>query len=184
MSLNRAAVAGGIIAVALGVAGLVRGAVPQSVAVAASTPGAVTVTNAYVRAPVPPTRVAAAYFTVYNTTDRSDELQSVQTGAGGTAVLHAVVGGVMSAAANGVAIPAHGRLVLSTGRGHVMIGDLFGRVAAGQYVDMTVQFRDAGIVEVTAPVIAVGAAPPGSSASDTSEPGQSSTPNTPSGAHS
>ena len=52
---------------ALGVAGLIRGAVAQSPASSgspASDAGPIVVTNAYVRAPVPPSRTAAAYFTV------------------------------------------------------------------------------------------------------------------------
>jgi copper(I)-binding protein len=158
------AAASGVVVAALGVAGLVRGAVPQSVASgpAASAAGPIVVTNAYVRPPVPPNDTAAAYFTVYNTTARPDRLLSVQSGAGAVSVLHTIgPGGVMSVAANGVVVPAHGSLVLSTGKGHVMISQLFGRLRAGQSVDLELDFQDAGPIDVVARVIPVGAPAPG-----------------------
>ncbi len=161
MKISAAAVSSAVVAAVLGVGGLVVG---QTSAVQASVagPGQVSVVGAYVRAPVPPTRLAAAYFTVYNTTSSPDRLLSVQTGAGATAVLHVgTAGGAMSAmSANGVEIPAHGHLTLSAGKGHVMIGGLFGPVVAGQTVDITVQFEKAGTVNVVAPVIGVGAPVP------------------------
>ena len=195
MRFSPAAIAGGTLVVALGAAGLIRGAMPQSPASAASSsgPGTISVVGAYVVAPVPPVKLAAGYFTVYNTTSADDELQSVQTGAGSTAQLHVVVGGVMSAVAGGVTIPAHGSLALSVGKGHIMIGGLFGPLKPGQTVDMELQFRTAGTVEVTAPVVKVGSGPPkatstavpapGSTSDSAPAPADSST-STPSGAHS
>jgi copper(I)-binding protein len=67
----------------------------------------------------------------------------------------------MSVAANGVVVPAHGSLVLSTGKGHVMISQLFGRLRAGQSVDLELDFQDAGPIDVVARVIPVGAPAPG-----------------------
>jgi hypothetical protein len=161
MRLPWPAVVSGAVVAAVGAAGLIRGAMPQPVASVATSAGQISVTGAYVRAPVPPTQVAAAYFTVYNTTSRADRLVSVESGAGATSVLHAVgPGGVMSAMANGVVIAAHGRLVLSTGKGHVMIEHLFGRLRPGQTVNLELDFRNAGPINVTAPVIAVGAPAP------------------------
>jgi periplasmic copper chaperone A len=165
MRLPRSAVASGTLAVALGAAGLIRAAVPVPVASGSPAPAAapIVVTGAYVRAPVPPTRIAAAYFTVYNTTGSADRLGAVTTGAGATALIHTVASdGSMTAAPNGVRIPAHGKLVLATGGAHVMIEHLFGTLAAGQTVNIELDFDNAGTVDVTAPVIAVGApVPPG-----------------------
>jgi hypothetical protein len=151
----------GVALAAVGAAGMIRGAVPQSIATTGST-GAepIVVTGAYVRPPAPPTQLAAAYFTVYNTTGVDDRLTSVATGAGATATLHVLVGGVMSAVSGGVTIPAHGRLVLSTGTGHVMISDLFGPLKAGQSVNLDLTFQNAGQITVDAPVIALGAPAP------------------------
>jgi copper(I)-binding protein len=161
-------VVSGVVVAAVGVAGMVRGAVPQSVA-AGPTPsaaGPIVVTNAYIRPPVPPNTTAAAYFTVYNTTSRDDRLLSVQSGAGATAVLHTVgPGGVMSAVANGVVVPAHGTLVLSAGKGHVMIGQLFGPLKAGETVDLELDFQNAGPIDVVARVIPFSAPAPASAPS-------------------
>jgi hypothetical protein len=57
-------------------------------------------------------------------------------------------------------IPAHGSLVFKTGGGHVMIEGLYGTLKAGQQVSLELQFQNAGIVNVTAPVIALGAPAP------------------------
>lgn len=161
-----AALAGTLLA-AVGAAALIRGAVPPSVATGDNSTGSppIVVTNAYVRQPAPPTDAAAAYFTVYNTTARDDTLTSVASGAGATAVLHTFVNGRMTAAASGVLIPAHGSLVLSTGKGHVMIEQLFGTLLPGESVNLELVFANAGPIDVTAPVIALGVpAPNGSSA--------------------
>jgi hypothetical protein len=175
MRLPWPAVAAGAVIAAVGAAGLIRGAVPQSVtpaSSASSAAGPIAVTNAYVRPPVPPNKTAAAYFTVYNTTGQADRLLDVVSGAGATSVLHTIGrNGQMVAAPNGVVVPAHGSLVLSTGRGHVMIGQLFGALKPGQSVDLELDFQNAGPVNVVATVIAVGAPAPGASPS-------------PSGAHS
>ena len=153
---------------ALGAAGLIRGAVPIGAdtggAAGASAP--IVVSGAYVREPAPPTDAAAAYFTVYNTTGTADRLLSVVSGAGATAMLHTVSNGSMSAAANGAVIPPHGKLVLSTGSGHVMIEGLFGPLRPGQSVNLALTFADAGTLDVSAPVVALGApAPTGSAVS-------------------
>lgn len=158
MRLPLPAVAGGVLLMLLGGAGLVRAAVPQSAAGSgtATTAASIVVTNAFVRPPLPPNDTAAAYFTVYNTTTRPDMLDSVSTGAGATAVLHALVNGVMTVVANGVVVPAHGSLVLSVGGDHVMIGQLYGPLLAGQSVNLDLTFANAGAITVTAPVVPLG----------------------------
>jgi copper(I)-binding protein len=156
-----AALAGVAIA-ALGAAGLIRGAVPQA-APAAGTPHLV-VSGAFVRAPAPPTKLAAAYFTVRNDGAAADQLLSVQTAAAGEAALHTDVGGQMVALATGAAVPAHGALVLRAGGDHVMLEHLTGTLRAGQRIVLTLTFRRTGSIDVTAPVIAPGAAAPTASA--------------------
>lgn len=154
------AVVGGVAIAALGAAGLVRAAVPVTPrsAPAAAEP-AIVVFGAYVRAPAPPTDAAAAYFTVRNGSARADRLVSVQTGAGADAVLHTAG---MTVNRGGAVIPAHGELVLSTGKGHVMIEKLFGTLRPGQNVNLDLTFARAGVISVSAPVVALGApVPPG-----------------------
>jgi periplasmic copper chaperone A len=163
-----AAVAG-VAVVVLGAAGLVRGAVPQSSGGGGGTSDSppIVVTAAYVRPPVPPTQTAAAYFTIYNTTDKPDTLQSVQSGAGASSVVHAIVNGQMTVPPNGLVVPAHGTVVFATGTGHVMISQLFGKLTAGENVALQLDFANAGAVNVSAPVVPFGTAPPtgGSTAS-------------------
>jgi periplasmic copper chaperone A len=159
------ALLGGTLVAAVGAAGLIRGAVPVATAGSNSGSPPIVVTNAYVREPAPPTDAAAAYFTVYNTSAQDDTLRSVTSGAGATSVLHSIVDGQMTAAAQGTVIPAHGSLVLSTGKGHVMIEQLFGKLQPGQTVNLELVFTKAGPIDITAPVIALGAPAPGGSSS-------------------
>ncbi|MGI8678755.1 MAG: copper chaperone PCu(A)C [Jatrophihabitans sp.] len=169
MRLPWAAVAAGSLVVVVGAAGLIRGAVPQSSATPPS-PNPIVVTGAYIRPPLPPNDLAAMYFTVYNTTGRADRLTSVQTGAGATATLHADgANGSMSVdAPGGVVIPAHGTLALSAGKGHVMIGGLYGTLTSGDEVNVELQFRNAGLVDVVARVIPFGPPVPAKSGSHSS----------------
>jgi hypothetical protein len=149
---------GGVALAVLGAVGLIWGAVPiRSGGNSASSADPIVVTNAYVRPPAPPNNSAAAYFTVYNTTGTPDRLVSVTTGAGATSVLHTAG---MKPDPNGIVVPAHGKLVLSTGDGHVMIEQLFGPLLPGETVNMNLQFENAGVVPVTAKVIALGAPVP------------------------
>ena len=155
--------AGAAIVAIVGGAGLVRGAQPLPVGnVGSSSSSApIVVSNAYVRAPAPPTDSAAAYFTVYNTTATPDRLETVLSGAGAETVLH-VEGpnGDMAVTAAGPVIPAHGSLVFKAGGGHVMIENLYGTLKAGQSVSLELTFQNGGVVDVTAPVIALGAPAP------------------------
>jgi len=160
-------VVAGLAVAALGAAGLIRGAVPLGVPGGGGTSNSapIVVSGAWVREPAPPTDTAAAYFTVYNTSDSDDRLLSVVSGAGRTSVLHTIVDGAMTAVANGVVIPAHGKLVLSVAKGHVMIEQLFGKLEPGQSVNLALTFESAGTIDVSAAVVALGApAPTGSNA--------------------
>jgi hypothetical protein len=148
------ALVGGVVIAALGTAGLVRGAQPVATSAPPPSGPPIVVSGAYVRAPAPPTDAAAAYFTVSNTTGTADRLVSVDSGAGATTVLHT---SGMTVDTDGAVIPAHGKLVLSTGKGHVMIEHLFGSLTAGQNVNLALTFERAGEIEVSAPVIALGA---------------------------
>jgi copper(I)-binding protein len=155
-------VTAGTIVAAVGAAGLIRGAMAQAPAAASSTSaaGPIAVTNPYVWAPVPPSRTAAAYFTVYNTTGRDDRLLDVQTGAGTSAVLHLTQSnGSMVPIPNGVVVHAGSRLVLSVGKGHVMIEGVIGTLKPGQTVDLELDFQNAGPINVVAPVLPVGTTP-------------------------
>lgn len=142
-----------------GVAGLVRGAEPQAAASnggpATGSKDPIVASGAYVREPANGIN-AAAYFTVYNTTDAPDVLTSVESGAGEQTTLHTE--GMRPSA--GLSIPAHGSLALSPGKGHVMIDKLYGPLKPGQSVNFQLTFAKAGQLLLTARVIAVTAPAP------------------------
>lgn len=152
----RSAVVVGLLAIVLGVAGLVRGALPDNGSTAAPPGGStapLAVTDAWIQAPAPPTTSAAGYFTVYNNTDQPVQLLSVATAAGATTTLHT---GDMEPMPGGVSIPARGRFVLSVGQGHLMIENLFGDLKAGQHVSMQLTFDGHDPITVSALVYAPG----------------------------
>ena len=153
-----AAVAGFAVA-ALGAAGLIRAAVPAGPAAVRSV-APITVTGAFVRAPAPPTQQAAAYFTVHNNTGSADRLIAVVTGAARESMLHEDDEGRMVPLPSGAIVPAHGTLVLTAGQDHVMLEQLVGTMRAGQSVRLSLTFQHGGTIDVSAPVIAPGAAAP------------------------
>lgn len=155
------AVVAGVVAV-LGLAGLIRGAVPQTAAgpaLGGAATDPIVVSGAYVREPASPD-VAAAYFTVYNTTGADDTLTSVATGAGEDAAVMSDAGGTMTALATGLRIPAHSSVTLKPGKYHVMIEHLVGPLKPGQFVNLQLTFANAGPINVSAPVIAINAPAP------------------------
>jgi len=146
----------------IGMAGLVRGAVPQSAGAgrAVNQTAPIVVGGAYVREPATLSN-AAVYFTVFNTSDTDDLLTAVRTGAGAQAPLHSEDNQAMTVTPAGVTIPAHGSVTLSPGKGHLMIEKLYGRLLPGQTVNLQFDFSRAGSVLVPAPVIAIAAPAPG-----------------------
>jgi copper(I)-binding protein len=147
-------VAAGVAAETLGTAGLVRGAMPESSGTSGtSSADPIVISGAFLRPPLPPSKNAAVYFTVYNTTGKPDRLQAVTAAIGTDAVLHTAG---MSADPNGVVIPARGHLTLSVGHGHVMIEGVTTRLRAGEPVNLELDFQNAGPVDVSAPVVPLG----------------------------
>jgi copper(I)-binding protein len=149
------------LAVLIGMAGLVRGSIPQASS-SPSSPAAATIVvgGAYVREPATPNN-AAGYLTIFNTSNVADVLINVTTGAGAEATLHTEgPNGSMTLTPAGLTIPAHGSVTLSPGKGHVMIQKLYGELKPGQTVNLQLTFQHAGEVLVTAPVIAIAAPAP------------------------
>ena len=147
-----------------GLAGLVRGSEPQAAAsdppaaVAVKPLGPIVVSGAYVREPANGVNTAA-YFTIYNTTDAPDELTAVESGAGEQTSLHTNSSGGMQPS-GALSIPAHSSVVLSPGKGHVMIEKLYGPLKPGQNVNFQLTFAKSGQLLLTAPVIALAAPAP------------------------
>jgi hypothetical protein len=174
--------AAAVIVTVLGVAGLARGASPQSSGTAGATSNSppIVVTGAYVRQPASPD-LAAAYFTIYNTTGVADTLLSADSGAGEESVLHTETNGSMKLVPNGVLIPAHGSVTFKPTTGHVMIEKLFGPLLPGQTVDLDLTFANAGQVIVEAPVIGIYADPPTGAAATSGASGSAATSPSPAG---
>ena len=149
----------GVVVIALGIAGLIRGAVAPSTAKPVAGGGTVVATDALVR--VVSTTTATASMTVYNTTSRADQIIGAQSGAGAQTTLYR----------SSIGVPAQGSVAL-TGARQVVIQQLYGPLRPGQYVNIELQLAVAGTVLVTARVVAS----TGSSGSVV--------PSTPSGVHS
>ena len=159
--LSISMIVAGLVA-ALGIAGLIRGAVPQSTARAAApagspAPAPITITNAYVRQPASP-GAAATYLTINNTTGTDDKLISVVSGAGAKTEIHA--DSSMKPATAGLRIPAHSSVTLTPGKSHIMIEQLYGPLVPGQTVNLELIFANNGGIVVAAPVIGVTAPAP------------------------
>ncbi|MBV9823987.1 MAG: copper chaperone PCu(A)C [Actinobacteria bacterium] len=150
-----------VLLVVAGAAGLVRGSIPSSAALSAAADGTagpqqpIVVSGGYVREPANGVS-AAAYFTLYNTTDSIDVLTAVDSGAGAQVSLH--TDGMQHSA--GLSIPPHGSVSLAPGKGHVMIEKLYGPLKPGQSVNFQLTFAQAGQLLLTVPVIAIGAPAP------------------------
>ena len=167
----------------LGLAALARGAMPQPSASGAPASGSppIVVGGAYIRQPASPD-VAAAYFTVFNTTARPDTLTTVLTGAGRESSLMDDAGAAMTALPNGVVIPAHSSVDFKPTSGHVMIEGLYGTLTAGQTVNLELDFANAGAIIVTAPVIGIYAPAPTGPAATGAAPPTTATPTPSTGA--
>lgn len=147
-----------VLALLLGVAGLARGLSPQHTVSPGDTGGGIVVGGAYVREPANALN-AAAYFTIFNTSGADDQLMSISSGAGADTGMHTEDNGTMVAVAN-LTVPAHSRVVFEPGKYHVMIDRLYGPLKPGSTVNFELQFRHAGQVLVTAPVVAIGSPAP------------------------
>lgn len=147
-----------VLLVVAGAAGLVRGSIPSSPAAADAGAGPsqpIVVSGGYVREPANGVS-AAAYFTLFNTTDSIDVLTAVDSGAGAQVSLH--TDGMQASA--GLSIPPHGSVSLAPGKGHVMIEKLYGPLKPGQSVNFQLTFAQAGQLLLTVPVIAISAPAP------------------------
>lgn len=159
-----------LLVLAVGVLGLVFGALPKGGADSGSQAGGVEagdmrVSGVYVREPASP-GTAAAYLSLTNTGDLEDRLLSASTGAARTVTLHDVPGdsadgpdGTMDPTGP-ISVLGGDTVTLSPGHGHIMLEGLTGPLRAGDQVNLLLSFTRAGQVLVEAPVIAIGAPAP------------------------
>lgn len=135
-------------------------ATPAATVDTAASPAATTapemkISGAWVRTTT--NDVSAAYFVVDNPGE-ADTLVSAKASVGMMAQLHEVItdGGSskMQQKEGGFPVPAKGELELKPGSFHVMIMGIKEPLAAGDTVDLTLQFEHAGTVNLKAPVLA------------------------------
>ena len=117
--------------------------------------GFVSVSGALVRA-AQAGGTTAAYMTITNGTLAVDTLESVSTPAATSASLHKTStdasGMTGMQPVDGIIIPAGGTVTLEPGGYHVMLMGLTGDLAAGQVVRLTLTFKTAGAIGVSAEV--------------------------------
>lgn len=165
----------GLVAVVLGVGGLVVGARDRAGTAAAApapsitgtTVGDLTVYDAYIRQPASPD-VAAAYLTVRNDGNTADRLSTAYCGAATTTTVHsdsAAMQPGQNAPSTPLAVPAKQVVSLTPAKGHIMLDKLTGTLKAGDTVSLLLRFDKAGQVLVDVPVIAITAPAPGGATS-------------------
>ncbi|MAO57563.1 MAG: hypothetical protein CMM61_17980 [Rhodospirillaceae bacterium] len=123
----------------------------------------IAVEKPWARASILKSRPGAAYLTIRNTGDEPDRLLKVTSPAAGTVMIHE------SKLANGVAqMLAHGGLDIAPGAEvtfrpgglHFMLMDLRKRLHEGETLMLNLRFEKAGDINVTMPVLGLGATGP------------------------
>ena len=135
-------------------------AAPQAIEI-----GALKITGAWAKAMLPGQPVGGGYLTVENTGAEADRLLSVTSSASPDVQLHEMKmeGDIMKMRqlADGLEIPAGGKLELKPGGFHLMFMAVPEPFKEGGMVKITLKFEKAGDVDVTLPVAAAGAKGPG-----------------------
>ncbi|CAN5896851.1 copper chaperone PCu(A)C [soil metagenome] len=127
---------------------------------AATGGGEITVSDA--RVPVPAGANGAAYMTLTNDGDSSDQLVGASSEIAGTVELHesSMADGSMSMQqVDGIEIPSGGYATLEPGGFHVMLIGVTEDLAEGDTVDLTLTFENAGEHTVSAEVVPLGDVP-------------------------
>ena len=131
--------------------------------VTVAQPSTVTIEDPWTRATAPGQAVAGGFMTVVNTTGAEDRLLRASSPVAKEVQIHNTTmdEGVMRMRpmADGVAIPAGGRVEFKPRALHLMFMGLQAPIAAGTTVPVTLEFERAGKVGATFRVEAVAAAP-------------------------
>ena len=120
----------------------------------AATTG-ITVTDAWARTSTMADRAGAAYLTIHNGGSAADKLLSVSSPAAATVEMHetTMTDGMMGMApVAAIEVPAGGQAELAPGGFHIMLIDLTQELKAGDKIDLTLTFEQAGEIKVSAEV--------------------------------
>jgi len=117
------------------------------------------VAGAWARPTVGPSRVSAAYMTIANKGPAADRLKSARTSKAKSVELHQTTmtaDGVMQMRQieDGLPVEAGSSLVLAPGGTHFMLLGLEDALEAGQNLILTLEFANAGVIDVVVPVSA------------------------------
>jgi hypothetical protein len=114
--------------------------------------GALLVDHPVLRIASPVSKTGAGFMTITNSGSAADRLLAVTTTAANRSDLHGTInqGGVMQmrAQANGVPIPAGGKVAFAPGGLHVMFIGLKAAVQPGQMIKARLTFEKAGSIDV------------------------------------
>lgn len=126
------------------------------------TLGALTLSHPFIRATLPNQPVGGGFLVIENTGDVADRLIGATADVAGKVEVHEMEmqGDVMKMRelAEGLEIPAGETVALTPGGLHIMLMDLQAGLVEGQSIPVTLEFEQAGKVEVTFPVKARDAA--------------------------
>jgi copper(I)-binding protein len=107
--------------------------------------------------PAPADGNGAVYFTVVNPTEEADRLMAVQSTSANVVELHETIeeNGVMRMRPRpeGFEIPARSIVELKPGGKHVMLLELVEPLEAGDELSLTLIFENAGVLDLTVPVM-------------------------------
>jgi hypothetical protein len=125
-------------------------------AACSSAAGTMKVTDAWARTSMGMDRAGAAYLVIRNDTGKDDALIGVTSPAAATAELHETTTGSdgmtgMSPVSE-IPVVAGGSATLEPGGFHIMLIDLAAPLTVGATIDLTLTFREAGEIKVTAEV--------------------------------
>ncbi|MFI9204140.1 copper chaperone PCu(A)C [Streptomyces sp. NPDC053048] len=108
------------------------------------------VSGAYLPQPAM-TDMAAAYFTVTNDGGKADQLTKVTSPLSRDVTLHTTEGAQMKHAAK-LEVPAKGKLSLTRGGTHLMLGKLDHKPKQGEKVEFTLHFATSAPIRIQVPV--------------------------------
>lgn len=118
-------------------------------------PPDVGVRDAWVAEPIAGRKATAAYFVIENRGTSEARLTACSTTVAAVSEIHRVTGStgrVSMGKVDEVAIPPRGSVAFEPGGYHVMLIDLRKPLAAGEHVDLRLDFAGGGSIEVDAPV--------------------------------
>lgn len=143
---------------------LLLSAVSTSAAVAETVrKGEVTIEASWARASIGTSRPAAAYLTIRNEGSEEEVLAGIKSSVSAMAEVHEMTmtdGIARMGPVGALEIPAGGEMVLKPGGRHVMLMKLKQPLKEGKKFTLTMIFENVGPVDVSVPVLGIGASGP------------------------